>query len=233
MRKRNIIREPMLWIAAAVLVLAAGIVVLNEALREAPEPQAAQPAASQTAIATPAQASVQVTVRQTNYGDEYLVYDLGVPVVSGFADAQFEYSLNERIRKRVKTDQAAALDYALWFAQEVEAGRMLPYDCVFTASCETKCTYGILSLKVATFLDNGGTGMPHTAYYNVDIEACKMLALPDLFTGRAIKAASMPRSMRRCAKPRSVTTCPLRAFRRIRSSTCRAGGSLSRSPNTK
>ncbi len=133
------------------------------------------------------QANVQVSTQQFNYGDEYLIYDMNIPDVSGFADFEFERTLNLSIAAQVAQDKAEAESYAKDFMQRVSAGTMLPYDCVFSVSYEAKCTAGILSFKVTTLLDNGGTGMPHTVYYNADIAACEMLTLDGLFLSGGYK----------------------------------------------
>lgn len=131
---------------------------------------------------------VQISQQQINYGDEYLIYDIRMPIVSGFADAGFEDTLNERIKTQIAQDLAAAKSYAKDYMEQVRTWTIPPYDCVFSAWYEAKCTAGILSLKVTTFLDNGGTGMPHTVYYNADIARSKMLTLGDLFTTDEYKA---------------------------------------------
>jgi hypothetical protein len=127
------------------------------------------------------QAQVQVTAQQSNYGSDTLIYDMSIPIVSGFANTEFERELNGRIAAQAAQDKAAAESYAKDFMQRVSAGTMLPYDCVFNAWYEAKCAVGILSLRITTFFDNGGTGMPHTVYYNADIAKCEMLTLDDLF----------------------------------------------------
>ena len=105
-----------------------------------------------------------------------------MPVVSGFADAEFERALNGRIVGAGLAGQgrSGALCGNLHGAGE-GGGDAVPYDCVYSAWYEVKCCRGILSLKLTTFLDNGGTGMPHTVYYNADIARCEMLLLGDLF----------------------------------------------------
>ena len=133
-------------------------------------------------------AEVRITGRQINYGDEDLIYDVNTPEVSGFADADFERTLNERIEAQIARDMAEAQRYAKDYMAQARTWTIPPYDCVFSAWYEAKCTVGILSLKVTTFLDNGGTGMPHTVYYNADIARCEMLLLDDLFVSSDYKA---------------------------------------------
>ncbi len=131
--------------------------------------------------------SVQVQAQQINYGDASLIYDMSVPVVTGFDDAKFERALNTRISEQVAKDKSDAESYAKEFMQRVNAGTMMPYDCVYNVWFAAKCTKGVLSLKVTTLLDNGGTGMPRTVYYNADIAKCEMLSLGDLFIGNGYK----------------------------------------------
>jgi hypothetical protein len=158
--------------AAGMLLIALALHIADARLRESAEPQA----------------KVQVTERQVNYGNEYLIYDICTPAVSGFADADFERGLNSRIEAHIARDQAEAESYAKDYMEQVKSWSIPPYDCVFSAWYEAKCTTGILSLKVTTFLDNGGTGMPHTVYYNADIAYCEMLSLGDLFISDDYKA---------------------------------------------
>ncbi len=152
-------------IVAGTLLIATALHVADAVLRENTIPQA----------------TVMVTARQTNYGNEYLIYDICTPAVSGFADADFEGELNRSIDMQIAKDLAAAQRYAEDYMKEVRMWTIPPYDCVFSAWYEAKCMSGILSLKVTTLLDNGGTGMPHTVYYNADIAQCKLLTLEDLF----------------------------------------------------
>lgn len=160
-------------VAAAVMLLAAAALhVADGRLRESGKPRA----------------EVQVMARQINCGDEYLIYDICTPAVSGFADADFERALGERIEAQIARDRAQAQGYAKSYMKQVKTWSIPPYDCVFYAWYEAKCTSGILSLKVTTLLDNGGTGMPHTVYYNADISKCEMLTLDDLFTSDEYKA---------------------------------------------
>lgn len=158
--------------AAGMLLIAATLHIVDGRLRQDENPQA----------------KVQITQRQINYGDETLIYDVSTPVVSGFADAAFERELNANIEAQIARDMAEAQRYAKDYMAQARTWTIPPYDCVFSAWYEAKCTTGILSLKVTTLLDNGGTGMPHTVYYNADIASCDMLSLDDLFVSSEYKA---------------------------------------------
>jgi hypothetical protein len=171
MRGRKQGADSALFAAAGMLLLALALHITDGALRRDAEPDA----------------TVRVEARQVNFGDEYLIYDIRTPVVAGFADVEFGRALNERIAAQIAQDKAEAESYAVYFYEQVETGRMWPYDCVFYAEYEVKCLAGILSLRVTTFLDNGGTGMPHTVYYNADIERCAVLSLDDLFSSDEYK----------------------------------------------
>ena len=119
--------------------------------------------------------NVTVIGENTNYGNDYLTVDICRPVVSGFADTEFEQSLNDRIGAQISTALDDAEDYA-----ETD-GRGIGYPCVFYAAFDAKCIAQVLSLAVSTFLDNGGTGMPRTRYYNADIAQHRYVTLDDLF----------------------------------------------------
>ena len=161
-----------LVIAAGMLLAAAALHIADGRLREDAQPQV----------------TVQITQRPINYGDETLIYDISMPVVTGFSDADFERTLNEHIEAQIAQDMEEAQSYAKDYIAQARTWTIPPYDCVFTVWYEAKCTSGILSLKVTTLLDNGGTGMPHTIYYNADIAKCERLTLDDLFISNEYKA---------------------------------------------
>ncbi len=127
------------------------------------------------------QAEVRITEETVNGGTEAMVTDIRKPVVSDLGDVALEQALSDRVRAQVDAARAAseAEAAALWR----EAGRdgFEPWGYVFYADYEAYCTRGVLSMRVTTDLDNGGTGLPHTVYYNIDIKAGRWLALGNLF----------------------------------------------------
>lgn len=125
--------------------------------------------------------TVYITEETVNYGKEYLTVDICIPVVSGLGNHQFESSLNYRIRNQVMNAAQAAEQAAKIFWQETKAQGYEPWPFIFFAGYQVKSKHKVLSLKVTTLLDNGGPGMPHTAYYNVDIKNNKRITLRDLF----------------------------------------------------
>ncbi len=130
-----------------------------------------------------AQPQPQVSVsEETQYrGDEQLVLDVRVPVVSGLGDRMLERVLNARVRAQVDAarDAAAAEAATLW--REAAQEGFEPWQYVFHADYEVCCARGVLSMRVTAALDNGGVGLPLTVFYNVDIEKREWLALDDLF----------------------------------------------------
>lgn len=128
--------------------------------------------------AAPPRASVRMTAR--NSGEKNVVLDVETPAVTGFADAAFEDALNAAIASQIGGAVAGALD-----AAKSDAGFVF----VLRVSAEVKHARGILSLRVTDDLDNGGTGFPHTVYYNADIQKSRLLSLDDLFVSREYRAA--------------------------------------------
>lgn len=126
---------------------------------------------------------VTVTTYPVNYGTESLTVDICVPVVSGFTDKAFEKALNAQMYRHIKTDATKARQQAQIFYDEMLATGYEPWMFIFVAGYDVKNNGGILSVKVRTLLDNGGTGLPHTVYYNADIKQNKRLVIRDLFDG--------------------------------------------------
>ncbi len=107
-----------------------------------------------------------------NRGIGNVVFDIQYPVIQGFDDEVFKHRLNKRILMQVENAKADVL----YQAKSDE-------DWVFVLRVfdEVKCLRGILSVRVTNDIDNGGTGFPHTVYYNADIEKNCCLTLDDLF----------------------------------------------------
>jgi hypothetical protein len=124
----------------------------------------------------------EVTVCETleNRGIGNVVFDIQCPVVQGFDDKLFEQRLNKRILMQVENAKADAL---------YQAKRDIDWVFVLRITDELKCNRGIMSLRVTNDLDNGGTGFPHTVYYNADIERSCCLTLDDLFVSREYRGA--------------------------------------------
>ncbi len=112
-------------------------------------------------------------------GSAHLTTDICRPVVSGFADDAFARAVNVRITRQISAAWHEAKAYA------ADWGVQTGYHCVFHAGYVVTCKERILSMKVTTYLDNGGTGMPRSVYYNADIAGCHMVSLGDLFTADA------------------------------------------------
>lgn len=124
--------------------------------------------------------SVTVSERTENRGIDNLVLDIRMPVVAGLADTSFEKLLNARIRAQVSAARQDAL----------RQSRIDPaYVFVLRVDYALTCAQDILSLRVTDDLDNGGTGKPHTVYYNADIQKSASLTLDDLFESRDYREA--------------------------------------------
>lgn len=109
---------------------------------------------------------------QENRGVGNVVFDIQYPMIQGFADEAFEQRLNKRIRMQVENAKADAF---------YQAKRTEDWVFVLKVSDEVKCDRGILSVRVTNDLYNGGTGFPHTVYYNVDVQKSGYITLDDLF----------------------------------------------------
>ncbi len=120
-------------------------------------------------------------------GSEQIVLDVRIPVVSRLGDRKLEHILNSRVRAQVDAARTAAETEvtALWHEAEQEG--FLPWLYVFHADYEVYSACGVLSMRVTAALDNGGVGLPHTVYYNVDIVRHSWLTLDDLFASGAYK----------------------------------------------
>jgi len=124
---------------------------------------------------------ITITEETVNHGSESLTTDICRPIISGFADTQFEQTLNDGIDKQIRIAADEAENDAGTFWEETKAGGYEPWAYVFYAGYETKSICDILSLKVTTFLNTGGPGMPYSVYYNADIKGSKLICLDDLF----------------------------------------------------
>ncbi len=128
-----------------------------------------------------ASGGITVTNENINRGSEQLTIDICRPIVSGFGDFRFEQTLNEAIEKQIMLALKQAEQEADIFWKDTKAKGYEPWAYVFYAGYEVKTVSGIFSLKVTTLLNTGGTGMPHTVYYNADIKRNRFLCLEDLF----------------------------------------------------
>lgn len=120
-------------------------------------------------------------------GNEQIVLDVRVPVVSALGDRKLEHILNSRVRAQVDAARDAAETEASALWREAEQEGFLPWLYVFHADYEVYSTRGVLSMRVTAALDNGGVGLPHTVYYNVDIGKRCWLTLDELFATEAYK----------------------------------------------
>jgi len=110
-----------------------------------------------------------------NRGVGNVVFDIQYPVIQGFDNETFEQRLNSRILMQVENAKADAF---------YQAGKDEDWIFVLRVYDEVKCRRGILSVRVTNDIDNGGTGFPHTVYYNADIEKNCCLTLDDLFVSK-------------------------------------------------
>jgi|GEM_PF-2373638 len=118
----------------------------------------------------PKEAVVCETLENRGVGN--VVFDIQYPVLQGFGNKVFEQRLNKRIFMQVENAKADAF---------YQSKRDEDWVYVLRVYDEVKCKRGILSVRVTDDLDNGGTGFPHTVYYNADIENNDCLTLDDLF----------------------------------------------------
>ncbi|MGI5849692.1 MAG: RsiV family protein [Christensenellales bacterium] len=130
---------------------------------------------------------IEIAEETENYGAEYLTTDISKPIVSGLSNVQFEKSLNDSIAGQISAAHNAAKEAAALFWQQAESQGYTPWAYVFYANYSVKSADRILSLKVMTLLDTGGPGLPSTAYYNIDIQKNKLIALSDLFSDDTYK----------------------------------------------
>jgi hypothetical protein len=124
---------------------------------------------------------VTVTNLTENSGTDRLTLDIQIPRLSGFKDKGFEKDLNLRIKARVDTARDAAEEAADEFWRQAREEDYEPWPYTFYAEYEVKSDEAILSLRVTTLLYTGGTGMPQTVYYNVDIMKNELITLSGLF----------------------------------------------------
>jgi hypothetical protein len=136
-------------------------------------------------------ARAQITSHTIACGSTYLTTDICRPVVSGFSCDAFARALNARITQQISAAWHQARAYA------DDWGAQTGYHCVFHAGYDVTNTVRIISMKVTTYLDNGGTGMPQSVYYNADIAECRMLSLGDLFAADAPYQACMNAAIRK------------------------------------
>ncbi len=127
------------------------------------------------------QPSAVIKEETVNCGTAALVTDIRLPVVSGLGGDKIELELNKKVRGQVEAARTAAEAEAAALWREAQLKGFTPWTYVFAADYEAYSVRGVLSLRVTTDLDNGGTGLPHTVYYNVDIERRCWLKLVDLF----------------------------------------------------
>ena len=161
----KVVRELIIAVLAFVLAAACAAIAVRVYARSQP---GAAPAA-------------RVECTPVHYGTAYLTMDIRLPRVSGLTDPVLERALNNEIYHQIKTAARDADTQARLFYEEMSAAGFEPWLHVFWAAYDVKSDRGILSLTVTTYLENGGTGMPHTAVYNVDIAQSKRLRLCDLF----------------------------------------------------
>lgn len=126
---------------------------------------------------------VEVSEQTVICGSDTLVEDIRVPLVFGFNDKAFEAALGERITAFVDTARKDARQAAR------VAQQWVPYVCVLAVDYEIKTNCGLFSMRLTADLENGGTGMPNTAYINADIAKSAFLQLDDLFVSREYRAA--------------------------------------------
>lgn len=124
--------------------------------------------------------TVTVSERTENRGIDNLVLDIRLPWVSGFGDVAFEKTLNHHILVQAAKAREDAL-------RQAETDKDFVF--VLRIDYDVKCANGLFSMRVTDDLDNGGTGFPHTVYYNADIKNSKMLRLNDLFESDAYRKA--------------------------------------------
>ncbi len=163
MQKTATVTVALLWITLIVYVLC----VLN--------------GITEPAISTSRPDGIIVSEETENYGTENLTVDIGIPVISGLSNTEFEKELNNRIKSQVYVALNAAKEAAAGFWHEAEIQGFKPWPYVFYAEYTVNNLEGIFSLEVTTLLYTGGPGMPHTVHYNTDIKKNSYLSLGNLF----------------------------------------------------
>ena len=127
-------------------------------------------------------ACVTVSEETIIWGSDILVEDIRIPAVSGFSDKAFEEALGVRIAQIVEQAREDAREQARAVQQWV------PYVCVLVVDYQVKSSCGFFSMRFSSLLDDGGTGMPQTVYFNADIAKNKWLTLDDLFVSADYRA---------------------------------------------
>lgn len=131
-------------------------------------------------VASFAPSVITVSEVREYYEGEDIVVDISRPKVSGFSDKAFEKKLNKKIQNQISLNKSLAERFA-WIKPHYIS------HTTFEVYYWVKSLEGIFSLKVTAYHGNGGSGMPLTSYYNVDIENNKLLTLDDLFTNGSYK----------------------------------------------
>ncbi len=119
-----------------------------------------------------------VTEQTIICGSDILVEDIRIPIISNIADKEFQDSLNADILAIVEKARKEARQDAKMVQQWSQ------YVCVLVVDYELKNSCGLFSMRLTTDLDNGGTGMPNTHYFNVDLKKNVMLCLDELFSSQ-------------------------------------------------
>lgn len=130
---------------------------------------------------------VMITETTEVSGDDSLAIDIKRPLVSGLSDREFENELNKKIESQISAAKESAKTAAAEFWKEAKAQGYQPWQYVFHTEYAIKNTKGILSFRVTTILDAGGSGMPLTVYYNADLNKNRLLDLGSLFINNMYK----------------------------------------------
>lgn len=129
----------------------------------------------------PFQQRITITNLTENSGTDKLTLDIQTPVLSGFDDKAFERGLNRKIKTQIDTARKEAEADTEEFWRQAEKDGYEPWPFIFFSEYEIKSDGVIFSLRVTTLLYTGGTGMPHTVYYNADTRKNRLILLSDLF----------------------------------------------------
>lgn len=118
---------------------------------------------------------VNVSEQTIVCGSDILIEDIRIPIIGGLSDKQFENNVNSNIMAIVNTAREAAKQDAL------TAQQWVPYVCVLVIDYAVNNNCELFSMRITTDLENGGTGMPNSHYFNIDVMRNKLLHINDLF----------------------------------------------------
>jgi hypothetical protein len=132
-----------------------------------------------------AQTSVQpvrVTAQEIKESTAEYQVNIQIPVISGLLDSQYQAQLNQTISAQARQDRIAFIAKARAQAEEMRKAGYPVRPVSLTVTYEVHALSPILSLRVITDEQMGGTSKPRADYYNIDnTQPARRLQLKDLY----------------------------------------------------